>query len=521
VPGEVLPLALAKIDASRKLNVRDDVEVEEIAASMKRLGLLAPVAVVETEGGKGYRLVFGFRRFAAAKSLGWERIDARVLTPEQAAAAQAAENIERVDLTLSQEVDAVGRVKAKLGKEATAADVAAELGKQPVWAAQRLALVRLHPDWWKRAEEDGRVTRPLLYALARLSRDEQAEWLRQQWMSPKEILQRLHESKPRPLAAVGWDLSDKLLVKTAGACDGCEYRGDVSHPLFPDAQPTAKATCLNGACYDAKVTASLKAKAASLKKELGKEPKILVQGYERHPFDDKEVVRSYDVVKATPETKGAFPVLSTEGKQLGQVQWVKPAGSGGASTSNKSRVADPEAKPKSDAERLRTLKRRRLALAVRKYSEQLPKLGCRLDAAVAFVLAFGTAYRHEFGRDSQYDHRQDGEPKSLAEALDVKERDWPKRLFASVVRTIQKRLNIQRVEDEAEKAWSHAEEIAVAAGHHNDLVACLAEANAELKTPKSLEAAAKKLGDKLALPPKKRGRPPATDRRKAASGERD
>lgn len=515
----VIDVPLSDIKANPKANVREANGVESLAASMKKLGQLSPVGVIHTGGGN-YDLVFGFRRMAAAKSIGWSKLGAVVLDPKDAKAfreaAAVAENMERVQLTLQQEVDAVGRVKTKLGKDATIADVAAEMGMTPAWAAQRLALVRLIPKWWKKAGEDARISRRILYALARLHVDQQEEWLeRSTWhFEPAEFAKRIEKADRLSLVGVAWSLDDKDLVPNCGACNGCEFRGDVALALFPDAVVDKNPTCMNSLCFEAKSAAALRLKVQQVKKEIGRTPKIMTErSHHNTPFKEAEVVPSYTVAKCTVDTKGAFPVITPD--KPDKVQWVRPStnadsmGGGG----KKSREAAPPT-PKSDAVRFAELKRKRVAAAVRSYCEQLPKLPCSLKAAVALAIVHLPSHaHHKYAKESP-----DGI--KLDKAIEIPEREWAKTLWSYLVPFIRESLEIFRIERDADSKWKLANEIAGAAGHVNDLVLCLKEANEAIKTPKSLERFAAKIEGKDAAKSTKK-KPPGPDRRRAASGERD
>jgi len=82
--------------------------VEELAASIQQVGLLNPITVTE-----GYRLVAGWHRLEACKSLGWQSIEANVvsLSALDAELAEIDENLIRNELTVLERAEHLKRRK--------------------------------------------------------------------------------------------------------------------------------------------------------------------------------------------------------------------------------------------------------------------------------------------------------------------------------------------------------------------------------------------------------------------------
>ena len=79
---DVLPMAkLEVISHQRKAS---DAHVKRVMDSVDRVGFLAPVVVVERDGGGGYLIIDGQHRFLAAKELGLRRIPAVIAPPDVA-----------------------------------------------------------------------------------------------------------------------------------------------------------------------------------------------------------------------------------------------------------------------------------------------------------------------------------------------------------------------------------------------------------------------------------------------------
>ena len=84
-------------------------DVESLARSMRKLGQLQPVGVDESG-----LLIFGERRLRAAKSLGWEEIEARVVHCD-ALQAEHDENELRKSFTVTERLAIAQRIAERLG----------------------------------------------------------------------------------------------------------------------------------------------------------------------------------------------------------------------------------------------------------------------------------------------------------------------------------------------------------------------------------------------------------------------
>ncbi len=92
----------------------DPVDLEELQDSIERHGLLQPVVVEPIPGktmGHRYRLVAGFRRMTAIKTLGWETVPVRVLRKPlqgvERVVLQMTENMQRENMPLRDIIESV------------------------------------------------------------------------------------------------------------------------------------------------------------------------------------------------------------------------------------------------------------------------------------------------------------------------------------------------------------------------------------------------------------------------------
>lgn len=98
-------------------------EIERLAHSIARQGLLSPLLGRPRATGDGYDLIAGERRLRAVQCLGWHQVPLRVLRVPVAAAWEVAliENLQRQDLDVLEETEAIVRLLAvRLGLEAAA-----------------------------------------------------------------------------------------------------------------------------------------------------------------------------------------------------------------------------------------------------------------------------------------------------------------------------------------------------------------------------------------------------------------
>lgn len=136
-----IPLGSVKIPAD---TIRQDIDpdrLDELAASIKSLGLLQPI-VVKKDGSK-YLLLAGLRRTLAHRLLGERHILAYILPEDTELDTVRAlvENIQRADLSLLDEAHAVRRLVDEFALGIP--EAARRLGKGQEWVKSRLDILRL------------------------------------------------------------------------------------------------------------------------------------------------------------------------------------------------------------------------------------------------------------------------------------------------------------------------------------------------------------------------------------------
>jgi ParB family chromosome partitioning protein len=124
----------------------DDEAIEELAASIRRHGVLQPLLVSE-DGPDHYLIVTGERRWRAAKKAGLASVPAvireRLEDAEQLELALV-ENLQRRDLTPLEEARAFDHLRSSLGL--TQAEIAARVAMDRSTVANALRLLKLAPE---------------------------------------------------------------------------------------------------------------------------------------------------------------------------------------------------------------------------------------------------------------------------------------------------------------------------------------------------------------------------------------
>ena len=131
----------------------DQAELEQLARSVREVGVLQPVVV--RPSGDGYELVMGERRWRAAQAAGLETIPAivRPLSDREAALAALAENLQREDLSYWDEAAGYERFLKTFG--VTQEQLASALGKSQATIANKLRLLKLPEEVRRRLQAAG------------------------------------------------------------------------------------------------------------------------------------------------------------------------------------------------------------------------------------------------------------------------------------------------------------------------------------------------------------------------------
>ena len=138
---QYLKITDIKPNSAQPRKVFNEELLEELAASIKELGVIQPVTV--RKAGKGYELVAGERRWRAARKAGLKEIPAivRVLDERQNAFFALVENMQREDLNIVEEAEGIQEIIEKY--ELTQDEAAKVIGKSRSYVTNALRISKL------------------------------------------------------------------------------------------------------------------------------------------------------------------------------------------------------------------------------------------------------------------------------------------------------------------------------------------------------------------------------------------
>jgi ParB/RepB/Spo0J family partition protein len=110
-----LKIQIYEIEVGKRKRKLNDDKVNSLVESFKAIGQLQPITVARENG--GYRLIAGLHRIEAARSLGWEAIEATVFDGDdvELELAEIDENLMRNDLTVLEQGEHLARRQELVG----------------------------------------------------------------------------------------------------------------------------------------------------------------------------------------------------------------------------------------------------------------------------------------------------------------------------------------------------------------------------------------------------------------------
>ncbi len=260
-----VPISILVESATNPRKRFDEKNLEELAASMRAQGILAPLLVRELEGSK-YEVVAGARRLRAAKLAELETVPVRVvkLTDAESIEAQVVENLQREDIHPLEE--SLGfKSLLQLGEPTyTIASIAARAGKSEAYVQGRIKLADLIPSVAEAFLKDAiAIGHALLIAKLPDSQQQEAfnAAFRGMWTTEgnsqvlipvRELSAWIESNILLQLASAPFDKQDEALVPAAGSCSNCPKRTGFNKLLFADVR---KDSCTDPQCFRAKIDA--------------------------------------------------------------------------------------------------------------------------------------------------------------------------------------------------------------------------------------------------------------------------
>ena len=268
-----VPLSLLNVSKTNPRRAFDETALKELAASIRAQGILSPLLVRPlTEN--GFEIVFGERRYRAAQLAGQDTVPVRIrqMSDAEALEAQLVENLIRAEIHPMEEAQGFRALLALDEPKYSIEQIAAKVGKSPVFVASRLKLTDLIPAAVEAfyADEIG-VGHALL--LAKLPADQQEQALSACFkevynggQKPARILLPVRNLQfwidsniLLVLKDAPFSKRDPQLVPAAGSCADCPKRTGHNKLLFGDDLGRQGDRCTDPGCYQAKVRAHVAA----------------------------------------------------------------------------------------------------------------------------------------------------------------------------------------------------------------------------------------------------------------------
>ncbi|MGA7521501.1 MAG: ParB/RepB/Spo0J family partition protein [Acidobacteriaceae bacterium] len=270
-------LSLLNVSKTNPRRTFEDAALKELAESIRAQGILSPLLVRPlTEN--GFEIVFGERRYRAAQLAGQDTVPVRIrqMSDAEALEAQLVENLIRTEIHPMEEAQGFRALLALDEPKYSIEQIAAKVGKSPVFVASRLKLTDLFPKAVEAfyADEIG-VGHALL--LAKLPADQQEQAL-------SACFKEVYNGSQKParillpvrnlqfwidgnillvLKDAPFNKRDPQLVPAAGSCADCSKRTGHNKLLFGDDLGRQGDRCTDPTCYQAKVSAHIAATVAA------------------------------------------------------------------------------------------------------------------------------------------------------------------------------------------------------------------------------------------------------------------
>ncbi|GGZ73148.1 ParB/RepB/Spo0J family partition protein [Streptomyces echinoruber] len=199
-----IPISKIDRDPGQPREHFDQAALEELAASMKKLGQLQPINVRYNEDTKRYTIIMGERRWRAAQIAGLTQMKAVVMhglaEGRESFAMAVAENVGRADMTPVEEATAFHKL---VDAGYTVDEVAELVGKSAAYVQWRIDLLDLCPEA-REALVKGQLPVGLAWYVGKLSNQNQvrflARWVRGDFKSARDaesFAQALHTEEKR------------------------------------------------------------------------------------------------------------------------------------------------------------------------------------------------------------------------------------------------------------------------------------------------------------------------------------
>jgi hypothetical protein len=362
-------------------------EIQARVDSINGVGLIHSVKIQPIDNEKfKYQVVAGRKSFAAlTQVIGKTELTSPnevSLIEGDAGLIAFAENDERTDLSLVEQIDKLDSLSEKFG----ISELASQLSHSPQWIAARIRLKEL-TDLWKEAMRDNEFpifTIGHYEAIAKYPEDIQDEILSycNGWNFDKNVsiaifTKHLEECFTFKLSNAPWNTDGSY--EGCGECPACLDRLNNGF-LFEDMNDNSKAICQNKMFYFSKLNEFVAVKTEETRKT---NPEILLVSQDRcfpdeFPLDMEEIYQHYAWKKSTKKA-GGQKALIVNGPQTGKTMYVEifenHKKSNSPDTENTETQEEPAKKVSSLAERKERKHRQRQRHAITALMEHIESMG--------------------------------------------------------------------------------------------------------------------------------------------------
>lgn len=321
-------------------------DLAELTSSIKRHGILQNL--LARPNGKGFELVSGHRRLAAAKAAGLKEVpvNVREISDREVIEIQLVENCQRSDIHPLEEADAYEQLhtKHKIGID----ELAAKVGKSKAYVYGRMKLCDLVNELARESFVRGVLSPSIATIVARLAPADQEkaalvilsgdeyqspesavefkkeygdDWAELRPMSFREAADYVHETFELRLKEAPFDTTDEALLPVAGSCTKCPKRSGSQPELFPDIKSAD--VCTDSICFKQKKQASfVQLQAKAKEKEKGqkvladKKAESLFSGYDGSLRYNSSHVLASGKCEEDPKKRTWRELLGTEAPPL-------------------------------------------------------------------------------------------------------------------------------------------------------------------------------------------------------------
>lgn len=233
-------------------NIREVKNIENLLASIQEHGIVNPVTVVD-EGNSNFKVIAGFRRFAAAVQLGLKKIPCHVMLKDREGVDEISltENITRMDMTPYEECMAV---KALSGKKKTPSAIAKHFGRTLRWVLVRKKLADAGDKVLKKVKE-GVIGLDAAAKIADLPDNVFKRELEGCYRTDKYFIDGVLDRYHKDLSRAPFEHEACLKCDKCSACQADLFEND------------PKAYCLDPNCWARKAKKAAEAKVKKLQEE--------------------------------------------------------------------------------------------------------------------------------------------------------------------------------------------------------------------------------------------------------------